>query len=322
MKKIFPLLLLCLAYQLTIAQGSPETPAELTVIGTVYDEDTRNPIAASVVIKVKDYDALTVNTDAKGRFAVGIPAPSQCSIVAKADGFETIKRTYSFQAFDQKDSILRLNLHLVPIEKVKLMAEILNSKDNTPLNCQVKVHVNSDFSLEDTYQIFTGSYSKTFTEFGWYILEFSSPGFLTISDTVWVVNSHRRTIQKTYYLNPIELGVSIQLKNIYFNFSEATLKSESFEELNRVADLFKQNASLKFEIAGHTDSEGPDDYNLQLSQNRAQAIADYLISQGVSPSQLIVQGYGESKPIDSNLTAAGKLNNRRVEFMVAANTNQ
>jgi len=213
-------------------------------------------------------------------------------------------------------------MYLIPVEKVRLEGEILSSKDLLPLKGQLKVHCNTDFSSEDTYEEFTGSYSKGLTELGWYILEVSSPGFLPVSDTVWVVNSHRRTIRKTYYLKPVEMGLTVQLKNVYFNFDRATLTPESFDELDKVAELFKQNPSTQFEIAGHTDSEGPDDYNLHLSQERAQAIADYLMSKGVDSSQLVVHGYGETKPIDSNQTEKGKLNNRRVEFVVASNTRQ
>ena len=70
------------------------------------------------------------------------------------------------------------------------------------------------------------------------------------------------------------------------------------------------------EIGGHTDSDGPDDYNLWLSQNRAQAVVDYLISQGADSAQLVAKGYGESKPIDTNDTQQAKSINRRVEFTV------
>ncbi|HEU5291045.1 MAG TPA: OmpA family protein [Cyclobacteriaceae bacterium] len=324
MKKITTLLLLCLAvnYLIFARQSSSETSRELTLIGTVYDGDTQKPMEASVVIEVPDFNPLSVKTDAKGRFAVGVPSHYKCIIKASAEGFETLRHKYSFHELKQADSILRLNLYLVPIEKVKMKGDLLSSKDNVPLTCELKVHHNSDFSTEDTSEVFTGSYSKTLTKLGWYILEFSSPGFLPVSDTVWVANYKRRTIRKDFYLKPVEMGLTVQLRNVYFNFAQATLAPESNGELDKVAEFFLQNPSLQFEIAGHTDSEGPEDYNLRLSQDRAQAIADYLISKGVDSSQLIVHGYGESKPIDSNQTSAGKLNNRRVEFIVASNMRQ
>ena len=70
------------------------------------------------------------------------------------------------------------------------------------------------------------------------------------------------------------------------------------------------------EISGHTDSKGSDDYNLNLSQGRSQAVVDYIIGQGIESYRLVAHGYGESKAIDTNDTDAGRANNRRVEFTV------
>ena len=86
--------------------------------------------------------------------------------------------------------------------------------------------------------------------------------------------------------------------------------------MNKVVDFLKQNASVEIEISGHTDSKGSDDYNLNLSQGRSQAVVDYIISQGIDSFRLTAHGYGETKPIDTNDTDAGRANNRRVEFTV------
>ncbi len=94
------------------------------------------------------------------------------------------------------------------------------------------------------------------------------------------------------------------------------MSEQSFPELDKVVKLFKENPGVAFEIAGHTDSDGPDDYNLILSQGRAQAVVNYLVGHGVTGSQLMAQGYGETKPIDTSQTKAGKAKNRRVEFKV------
>jgi OOP family OmpA-OmpF porin len=106
------------------------------------------------------------------------------------------------------------------------------------------------------------------------------------------------------------------LKNIYFDFDKTTLKSESFVELNKVVEFLKQNSHVEIEIAGHTDSKGADTYNQNLSQGRSQSVVDYLSSQGINSNRLTAQGYGESKPIDTNETEDGRANNRRVEFTV------
>jgi outer membrane protein OmpA-like peptidoglycan-associated protein len=87
-------------------------------------------------------------------------------------------------------------------------------------------------------------------------------------------------------------------------------------ELNKVVDFLKQNGKVSVEIAGHTDSKGSDQYNLNLSQGRSQSVVDYLISQGIDTGRLQAHGYGETKPIDTNDTDEGRANNRRVEFTI------
>jgi outer membrane protein OmpA-like peptidoglycan-associated protein len=78
----------------------------------------------------------------------------------------------------------------------------------------------------------------------------------------------------------------------------------------------KHNSGLRMEIGGHTDNVGTNEYNLQLSQNRAKAVHDYLISAGIKPERIVYKGYGDSYPIDSNETEEGRARNRRTEFKV------
>ncbi len=117
-------------------------------------------------------------------------------------------------------------------------------------------------------------------------------------------------------MTPIEVGVTVRLKNIYFDFDKTTLKPESYVELDKVVDFLKQNSHVSIEISGHTDSKGSDEYNLNLSQGRSQAVVDYVASQGIDKNRLQAHGYGEAKPIDTNDTDEGRANNRRVEFTI------
>ena len=85
--------------------------------------------------------------------------------------------------------------------------------------------------------------------------------------------------------------------------------------LNELAKLMKDTAAMKFEIQGHTDSDGDDAYNMKLSEARADAVKAMLVDLGIDASKLSAKGYGESKPLSDNSTAEGKANNRRVEFV-------
>jgi len=94
------------------------------------------------------------------------------------------------------------------------------------------------------------------------------------------------------------------------------LLPSSFPTLNRAADVLARFAGVRMEIQGHASADGDDDYNLQLSQKRAESVRRYLISRGVDPDRLIAVGYGETRPLSTNRTQDGRSQNRRVEFQI------
>ena len=104
-------------------------------------------------------------------------------------------------------------------------------------------------------------------------------------------------------------------RGIKFDFNSATLKAESMGEINGIVAAMKQNAALKFEIGGHTDSDGDAAYNLALSQQRADAVKAVMVGLGIDAARLTTKGYGKTKPMADNATPEGKANNRRVEFV-------
>ncbi len=119
--------------------------------------------------------------------------------------------------------------------------------------------------------------------------------------------------QKYYVTEEDKKVVNEAIKNLEFDFGKATIRSTSFVSLNRVAGILVQKGfSLK--LAGHTDNVGSDDANMKLSKARAESVKQYLVSQGANPSRIEAVGYGKTQPIASNKTAAGRQQNRRVEF--------
>lgn len=203
-----------------------------------------------------------------------------------------------------------------PEETIMLHGKIVDAKTQQPVEAALDVYYDNDFTLEDVQVTHEGMYAENLQKKGWYIIVIKAQGYLNTRDTLWITDNHRKKIERNYFLTPIEVGLVVELKNIYFHFGTIILKPESYASLDGIVEFFKENSDITFEIAGHTDDEGADDYNLTLSQGRAQSIVDYLIKKGIVPSMLIARGYGETKPIDPGITKAAKARNRRVEFRV------
>jgi OOP family OmpA-OmpF porin len=106
---------------------------------------------------------------------------------------------------------------------------------------------------------------------------------------------------------------------VTFQFNSAELTPNSHAVLDEVAVSLQKHPQLKVELQGYTDSTGPADYNLKLSQRRADSVRAYLISKGVPAEQLTTKGYGMASPIDTNKTPQGRAHNRRVVMYAIAN---
>jgi OOP family OmpA-OmpF porin len=114
----------------------------------------------------------------------------------------------------------------------------------------------------------------------------------------------------------LEVGKTIQLKHIYFEFDKDELMPRSYVELNKLLKIMRENPGLSIDIVGHTDALGDDAYNLDLSRRRALAVEKFLLGNKVGKSRLRSHGEGESRPVATNETDEGRAQNRRVEFVV------
>ncbi len=106
------------------------------------------------------------------------------------------------------------------------------------------------------------------------------------------------------------------LEGVYFNTGKATLKPSSYKALGTLLEYLKMKKSVEIELSGHTDNVGNDEANQQLSEARAKAVRKYLVSKGIAGSRISAVGFGESSPVASNDTAAGRKKNRRTEVRI------
>ena len=286
------------------------------VSGTVFDEKTMQPIGSHVNIKPKGSDAIGMDTKMESGFETEIPETSEVAVAASAKGY--LPKDLSFPIpLLFNDTTIVIDIYLAPVPKQLLLSgTVFDSNTNEPLTSKVNIAFKGKFGSYNNVDATNGKYQKDIDDLGWYMLTASAEGYLNATDSILVESKEFTPVIKDLYLKKIEVGVTVRLKNIYFDFDKTTLKSESFIELDKVVDLLKSNPSVEIEISGHTDSKGADDYNERLSQGRSQSVVDYLISQGSESYRLSAHGYGESKPIDTNDTEEGRANNRRVEFTV------
>jgi peptidoglycan-associated lipoprotein len=130
------------------------------------------------------------------------------------------------------------------------------------------------------------------------------------------------TLDTIVVLDKIELNKIFVLENIYYNFNKFDIRPDAALELDKLVQLLVDNPEIKIELSSHTDSVDTDDYNIWLSQKRAESAVEYIVRHGISPDRLVAKGYGESKPIarNSNLDGSdnptGRQKNRRTEFKI------
>jgi outer membrane protein OmpA-like peptidoglycan-associated protein len=112
-------------------------------------------------------------------------------------------------------------------------------------------------------------------------------------------------------------GLIVNLSDVLFDLDSANLKPGAREKLARVAGILLSHKALQVQVEGHTDSTGSTDYNQRLSERRASSVREYLVGQGIAPTAVGTAGFGESQPVVSNDTSAGRQQNRRVEVVIS-----
>lgn len=193
---------------------------------------------------------------------------------------------------------------------------VYNEKTNEPISATLEITIAENEFKRKKNTNNAGYYESEMPQLGIYRIAAKAEGYLNATDSIEHMDEGTLSYVKDIYLKPIEIGTTVRLNNIFFDFDKTTLKSESYVELDKVVEFMNNNSTLEIEIAGHTDSKGSDDYNLNLSQGRAQAVVDYIISQGIESYRLMAKGYGETVPLETNDTEEGRAYNRRVEFTV------
>ncbi len=202
--------------------------------------------------------------------------------------------------------------------------KIIDKQTGTPLKARIEI---TDLQTQEKImELESNSASGDFLvslPFGTnYAIKVTKKGYLFFSDNIHVDTGSYREVTKIIPLEKLKTGEIIVLRNIFYDYNKASLRKESIVELQQLVAILRQYPSMKIEIRSHTDNIGSQEYNLKLSQARAQAVVNYLVKQGIDKNRLIAKGYGETRPIAPNRHPDGTDNpkgrqlNRRTEFKI------
>lgn len=142
-------------------------------------------------------------------------------------------------------------------------------------------------------------------------------GYYPVSDNLSTTDlTEYKEIDRDLYLEPLDVGRTIRINNLFFDVGKWDIRPESAADLNRLVALLLKTPTMRIQLSGHTDDVGTERDNLVLSEKRAQSVVQYLIDKGIAASRLTAKGFGKTKPIAKNKTDVGRQLNRRVEFTI------
>jgi len=151
----------------------------------------------------------------------------------------------------------------------------------------------------------------------YYQIKIRANGYFYYQDTINLQGIYDgRLIEKEILMTPLKVGKKLTLNDIYFEINSAALTEKSKSALGNIASLLRQNRNLTIEVGAYTDDVGEEDYNMSLSEKRANSVRDYLISKDISERALVAKGYGETSPVVPNDSEGNRTLNRRVEFKI------
>lgn len=200
-----------------------------------------------------------------------------------------------------------------------LKGKVYDEKSGAPLEAQLEIVNNSSGALVTTIgtNSVTGRYLVSLPAGLNYGISVNAKGYLFNSVNVNMPDSAGYVeVEKDIPMQKLEVGSSIVLNNIFYDFDKATLREDSKSELQRLVALLNEYPTMTIELSSHTDSKGSDEYNQRLSQMRAQSVVEYVLGKGIDKNRLVAKGYGESRPIATNDSDEGRQSNRRTEFKI------
>ena len=294
--------------------------------GKVYKEEGEETLGkVNIIVKNRlSSRETTYQTDKNGEFRIKLEKNTDYYLTFDKEGYKSIHEEYYTrgrkQGWVDLNKIMDLTLAEVEDDKgIYLTGKIKDKSSGEGVKAKVQFIDNEKNKVTATYLSDNqGNYTINIPEIKKYGVEITAKDYLYFAEQVdfsnW--NVENDSIYKDFLLEPIEVGKKVVIENIFFETGKSKLKPESYEALDKVLKLLRNNKDLRLEIAGHTDNVGSYSANKKLSTNRAKSVVDYLVGHGINASRLEHKGYSFTEPIATNDTPEGRQKNRRVEFEI------
>jgi outer membrane protein OmpA-like peptidoglycan-associated protein len=202
---------------------------------------------------------------------------------------------------------------VVTNDDIRVFGKVTNSLTGQGVASSLVLHGSTTMSISSNE---LGNYEVAINPKQEYNVRIEAKGFIGFFEKLKMPEANVKEVQINFQLQPVAVGISINLRSVLFKQSTPELLPDSYDELDMVVDFMKTNPKVQIELAGHTDNVGNSSLNLKLSRDRATRVKNYLSDKGIESKRIKGVGYGGTKPIASNKTEDGKRLNRRVEFRI------
>jgi outer membrane protein OmpA-like peptidoglycan-associated protein len=297
----------------------------LLVSGQVVDAVTLEPVVNAIVsVPNENGSTIQVRTDEKGRYTIMAPYKSEVILEANKQGYRTGQ--VSRKTHPRMTSMENMN---ISIEKIDYMVSgrVLYEENDAPaVGAMVRLYEisgNNTLIADSVFVATQGTYSFYLEKNKTYMLEATKQDYAKQTYQLATNDPSNKVQTHDFRLFKAKVGEVVRLDNIYYDYKKWDIRSDAAKELDKLVQILVDNPTMKIELGSHSDARGSDQYNLDLSDKRAKAAANYIISQGIASDRLYGKGYGESLILNQcknnvKCTEEEHQFNRRTEFKITS----
>jgi OOP family OmpA-OmpF porin len=271
----------------------------------------------------------TKNSDGYGdvrMYKPETPFPVDSTVLAKSDPddeiilvAEDVPVTEEKPVVEERSVVVETKPEPAKRHAVQVYGKVTDAQSGETIPAVITFEPQESTAEPATVRSSREGYSVDITSVNKYRLRIEASGYISVLEKLDIESFEMNNLEMNFQLQPIEVGTTVNLRDVLFEQSKTTLLPESYAELDLVVAFLKANPNVHIELSGHTDNRGVPFQNVKLSQGRVDTVRDYLVSQGIDRKRISGKGYGGSKPIASNNTEETRRLNRRVEFTIKKN---